>query len=86
VITIASIAIQEDAQFEELPAVEEIEPPKELKVQIKQQHASKMQSQSLTMRSVANIAVASVDVNLPDMGDSFTLSEGLGGIGASPDD
>ena len=81
IITVANIVIQEDAQFEEPPAVEEVEPPQEVKVQIKQQQAPKMQSQSLTMRPVDNIAVASVDVNLPNMGDSFTVSEGLGGIG-----
>ncbi|MDG1302412.1 MAG: hypothetical protein P8R37_12585 [Opitutae bacterium] len=81
VITVANIVIQEEAQFEEPPAVEEVEPPKEVKVQIKQQQAPKMQSQSLTMRPVANIAVANVNVTLPDMADSFTVSEGLGGIG-----
>lgn len=83
VITIANIAIQEDAQFEEPPAVEEVEPPKEVKVQIKQQQTPKMQSQNLKMRPVANIAVANVDVNLPDMGDSFTVSARLGGMGGA---
>jgi len=83
VITIANIAIQEDAQFEEPPAVEEVEPPKEVKVQIKQQQTPKMQSQNLKMRPVANIAVANVDVNLPDMDDSFTVSAGLGGMGGA---
>ena len=81
VITVANIVIQEEAQFEEPPAVEEVEPPKEVKVQIKQQQAPKMQSQSLTMRPVDNIAVANVNVTLPDMAGSFTVSEGLGGIG-----
>lgn len=81
VITVANIVIQEDAQFEEPPAVEEVEPPKEVKVQIQQSAPKNMQSQSLTMRPVANIAVANVDVNLPDMADSFTVSAGLGGIG-----
>ena len=80
-ITVANIVIQEEVQFEEPPAVEEVEPPKEVKVQIKQQQAPKMQSQSLTMRPVDNIAVANVNVTLPDMADSFTVSEGLGGIG-----
>ena len=75
-ITIVKYIIPDEAQFEEPPAVEEFEPPKEVKVQIKQQAAPKMQSQSLSMRPVANIAVANVDVNLPDMGDSFTVSAG----------
>ena len=78
---VVKAVIPSEAQFEEPPAVEEVEPPKEVKVQIKQQQAPKMQPQSLTMRPVANIAVARVDVNLPNMGDSFTVSEGLGGIG-----
>ena len=81
VITVANIVIQEEAQFEEPPAVEEVEPPKEVKVQIKPQQTPKMQSQNLKMRPVANIAVANVNVNLPDMGDSFTVSAGLGGMG-----
>lgn len=33
------------------------------------------------MRPVANIAVAQVDVNLPDMEQNFTVSAGLGGMG-----
>lgn len=81
VITVANIVIQEDAQFEEPPSIEEVEPPKEVKIQIKQQQQPKMQAQNLKMRPVANIAVANVDVNLPDMGESFTVSAGLGGIG-----
>lgn len=81
VITVANIVIKEEAQFEEPPAVEEVEPPKEVKVQIPQQQAPKMQAQNLTMRPVANISVASVDVNLPSMSDSFTVSAALGDIG-----
>ena len=81
VITVANIVIQEDAQFEEPPSIEEVEPPKEVKIQIKQQQQPKMQAQNLKMRPVANIAVANVDVNLPDMGESFSVSAGLGGIG-----
>ena len=82
VITVANIVIQEDAQFEEPPAVEEVEPPKEVKVEIKPQKASQMQPmRNLRMRPVSNIAVANVDVDLPSMSDSFTVSAGLGGMG-----
>ena len=35
----------------------------------------------LHMKDVSNISVASVDVNLPDMEQSFTVSSGLGGVG-----
>lgn len=81
IVTIATIVIQEEAQFEEPPAVEEVEPPKEVKVKIQQTAPKNQQPQRLAMRPVANIAVANVDVNLPDMGDTFTVSAGLGGIG-----
>ena len=36
--------------------------------------------QKLSLRNVGNIAVASVDVNLPSMADSFTVSGGVGNI------
>ena len=81
IITVAKIVIQEDAQFEEPPAVVEEEPPPPVKVQIKPQQPKQQQAQRLTMRPVANIAVAQVDVNLPDMDQSFTVSAGLGGMG-----
>ena len=81
VITIANIVIPEETQFEEPPAIAEEEPPPPVKVQIKPQQPKQQQARSLTMRPVANIAVANVDVNLPDMDQSFTVSAGLGGIG-----
>ena len=80
VITVANIVIQEDAQFEEPPAVVEEEPPPPVKVQIKPQQPKPQQAPRLTMRPVANIAVANVDVNLPDMEQNFTVSAGLGGM------
>lgn len=81
IITVANIVIQDDAQFEEPPAMVEEEPPPEVKVQIRPQQPKQQLAQSLTMRPVANIAVANVDVNLPSMDQSFTVSSGLGGIG-----
>lgn len=81
IITVANIVIQEDAQFEEPPAVVEEEPPPPVKVQIKPQQPKQQQAQRLSMRPVANIAVANVDVNLPDMEQNFTVSAGLGGMG-----
>lgn len=81
IITVANIVIQEDAQFEEPPAVVEEVPPEPVKVQIKPQQPKQQQAQRLTMRPVANIAVANVDVNLPDMEQNFTVSAGLGGMG-----
>ena len=81
VVTIATIVIQDDAQFELPPSVVEEEPPREVKVVIRPEQAKVPQTQRLSMRPVANIAVADVDVNLPDMDQSFTVSAGLGGVG-----
>lgn len=81
-ITIYKFVVPSEAQFEEPPAVVEEVPPPPVKVQIRpQQPKQSSLSQSLTMRPVANIAVANVDVNLPDMDQNFTVSAGLGGIG-----
>ena len=81
VITVAKIVMPEDAQFEEPPAVVEDEPPPSVKVQIKPQQPKQQQAQHVGMRPVANIAVANVDVNLPEMEQDFTVSAGLGGMG-----
>jgi len=81
VVTIATIVIQDDAQFEEPPSVVEEEPPREVKVVIRPEQAKVPQTQRLRMRPVSNIAVADVDVNLPDMDQNFTVSAGLGGVG-----
>ena len=80
-VTIATIVIQDDAQFEEPPTVVEEEPPREVIVVIRPEQAKVPQTQRLRMQPVANIAVADVDVNLPDMDQSFTVSAGLGGVG-----
>jgi hypothetical protein len=76
-ITIYKFVVPSEAQFEEPPVVEQEEPPPPVKVQIK---PKQQQAQRLTMRPVATIAVANVDVNLPDMEQNFSVS-GLGGIG-----
>ena len=66
-ITVIKYVIPDEAQFEEPPAVVEETPPPEVKVQIKPQQPKQQQAQRLSMRPVANIAVANVDVNLPDI-------------------
>lgn len=78
---VVKAVIPSEAQFEEPPAVVEEVPPEPVKVQIKPQQPKQQQAKSLSMRPVANIAVANVDVNLPDMDQSFTVSSGLGGLG-----
>jgi|GEM_PF-1465821 len=82
IIKVATIVIQDDAQFEEPPAVVEEEPPPEVKVKLSAP-PPKLQPQALALKPIANIAVANVDVDLPSMGDSFTVSAGLGGTGGA---
>ena len=81
VVTIATIVIQDEAQFEEPPTIAEEEPPREVKVQIRPQQPKAPQTQRLRMRPVSNIAVVNLDVNLPDMDQNFTVGAGLGGVG-----
>ena len=80
--TLVKIVLPDEAEFEEPPAVEEVEPPPDVKVEIKPQAAPQEQAmQNLRMKQVGNIAVAAVDVDLPSMDQSFTVSSGLGGFG-----
>lgn len=81
VVTIATHVIKEEALFEEPPVVEQEEPPPDVKVEIKPQNIPQNQPlQNLKMKQVGNITVANVNVSLPSMGDSFTVSAGLGNI------
>lgn len=80
-VTIATHVIKEEALFEEPPAVEEEQPPPDVKVEIKPQVAPAVQPlTNLKMRQVGNISVANVNVDLPSMSDNFTVSAGLGNI------
>lgn len=80
-ITIVKFVIPDEAQFEEPPAVVEEQPPPDVKIEIKQQAAPQQQAaQSLRMKQVGNIAVSAVDVELPSMQESFTVSAGIGGF------
>lgn len=81
-ITVYKYIIPDEATFEEPPAVETIEPPKQVTVEIKPQAAPQpLATRNLGMRQVGNIAVANVDMDLPSMEQSFTVSAGLGRIG-----
>lgn len=81
-ITIVKFIIPDEAEFEEPPAIVEEEPPPEVKIEIKQKPTQQpSQLNNLQMKPVSNIAVDTVDVELPDMADSFTVSAGLGGTG-----
>ena len=80
-ITVYKYIIPDEAQFEEPPQIEEVEPPKEMKIEIRQQAAAQPQAmQNLRMRQVGNIAVANVSIDLPTMEQSFTVSSGMGGF------
>ncbi|NQY33036.1 MAG: hypothetical protein HRT56_07685 [Coraliomargarita sp.] len=80
-VTIATHVMKDEASFEEPPAVEEEQPPPDVKVEIKPQAAPSVQPlNNLKMRQVGNISVASVNVDLPGMSDNFTVSAGIGNI------
>lgn len=82
-ITVYKYIVPDEAQFEEPDAIVEEQPPPEVKIEIKQQAAPQQQAmQSLRMKQVGNIAVSAVDVNLPNMQQSFTVSAGMGGFGS----
>jgi len=81
-ITVYKYIIPDEARFEEPPEMVEETPPPDVKVEIKPQAAPQQQAmQGLRMKQVGNIAVSAVDVELPSMEQSFTVSAGLGGFG-----
>ncbi len=81
-ITVYKYIIPDEAQFEEPSPIVEEQPPPEVKIEIKQQPPKQQAMQSLRMKQVGNIAVSAVDVNLPNMQESFTVSAGMGGFGS----
>ena len=81
-ITVYKYIIPDEAQFEEPSSMVEEQPPPEVKIEIKQQPPKQQAMQSLRMKQVGNIAVSAVDVNLPNMQESFTVSAGMGGFGS----
>ena len=80
-ITVYKYIMPDEAQFEEPSPVVEEQPPPQVKVEIKQQPPMKQAMHGLRMKQVGNIAVSAVDVNLPNMQESFTVSAGMGGFG-----
>lgn len=81
-ITVYKYITPDEAQFEEPPEMVEETPPPDVKVEIKPQAAPQQQAmQNLRMKQVGNISVDAVDVDLPSMEQSFTVSSGLGGFG-----
>ena len=80
-ITIYKYIIPDEAQFEEAPEIAEEQPPPDVKVEIKPQAPPPQAAQNLRMKQVGNIAVSDINVDLPSMDESFTVSSGLGSFG-----
>jgi len=81
-ITIVKYVLPDEAQFEEPPEISEEPPPPEVKIEIKPRPSQMKNSmQNLKLQQVKNIAVSDLDLDMPDMSDSFTVSAGIGGFG-----
>ena len=76
-ITVANIVVQKAAQFDELPAVVEEEPPVPVTVQIQPQQPKPPQIVNRSFTNPAEIKVSEVYVNLPNIEQEFTVSAGL---------
>ena len=82
-ITVVKYIIPDDAQFEEPAEVAEEKPPPEVKVEIKPRHEIQPMN-NLSTKNIGNIAVADIAVDLPSMGDSFTIRTGnVGNFGGT---
>ena len=80
-ITIINYVIPPDVQFQEPAEVKVEEPPQNISVDLRQNAPAQQDSmQNLRMREVGNIAVATVNVDLPSMEDAFTVSTAIGGF------
>jgi hypothetical protein len=78
-ITVIDHIIPDKAQFDEAPDTpEEAPPPPPVKIEVKPQKPKQVLAPKLNLRPVGNIAVADVNVDLPDMQQNFTVSSGLG--------
>ncbi len=76
-ISIASHVIKENTTFEEPPVIDAEQPP-ETKVRISPPQPQKASMLDLKIKQVGNIAVDDLNVDLPNMSDSFTVSGGIG--------
>ena len=73
-ITVVRYLIPDEAQFEEPPKSVEEQPPPDVKIEIKPQPRSTEQPmRNLQTRQVGNITIAEIAVDLPSMGDSFSV-------------
>jgi hypothetical protein len=77
-ITVIDHIIPDKAQFDEAPETPEEAPPPPVKIEVKPPKPKQVMEPKLTLRPVGNIAIAEIDVDLPDMQQNFTVSSGLG--------
>ena len=79
-LTIVEYILEDKPEFEAPETiVQEEPPPPEIKIKLDKQ---KLETEPLKMKSVAQIMVDQIDVNLPDMSESFTVSAGVAGGGS----
>ncbi|MGZ0654133.1 hypothetical protein ACWPKS_00855 [Coraliomargarita sp. W4R72] len=83
-VTVYRYIIPDQARFEEPAIKEEEEIPTDVTVEIKLQPAPQLESaHNLRMKQVGNIAVNPVALDLPNMGESFTMSNAIGNFSGS---
>ena len=75
--------IKNDTQFEEPPPEQVEEPPAEVSVDIIPEQPKQPFEQKLTMPSASSISIDKLDLSLPDIEQSFTVSAAIGGSGSS---
>ena len=81
-ITIVKYVVPDDKEFDEPPPVREEKPPPDVKVEVKPQPKKQDQPlDNLRMKQVGDISISDIDVDLPSMDESFTVSSGIGGVG-----
>ena len=81
-ITIVKYVVPDDTEFDEPPPTREEKPPPDVKVEVKPQPAKQNQPlDNLRMKQVGDISISDIDVDLPSMDESFTVSSGIGGVG-----
>ena len=75
--------IKNENMFKEPPPEQVEEPPPEVKTTIEPEQPKEQFEQNLAMPSVADISIGNLDLSIPDMDDSFSVSAAIGGIGGS---
>lgn len=81
-LTIVKYVIPDEAKFEAPPEIEAEPPEPEVKIEVAPRPAQISSNlNNLKLQEVRNIAVSNLDLNMPNMSDSFTVSVGVSGLG-----